>query len=166
MAAKQIDTSKIKKLLFAWKEWLLIAFLAIIFILMLVILAQSGQKTAEDYMPKVELQKQQTINFPKESAEAVAKTIAGMKSFDESDYKTKLLSRNLFDFRDVMTRYDFEKKIADKLKAAQAFFDQQNYDETIRLCEEILAQDSARQPAIKLKNKAEKAKASAQATTN
>ncbi|MDI6782732.1 MAG: hypothetical protein QME64_01400 [bacterium] len=157
MAAK-FEVTKIKKLIQSAKEWVLIGFLGVIVVVMLFLLAQGGKKAADSYVPEVAKSKPENIRFPEAGAKAVSKTLEGLKPFDNSDYKEKLLSRNLFDFRDVMTRYDFEKKINDKLKAAQSYFDQKYYDETIRLCDEILAQDSAREPAIQLKDKATKAK--------
>ncbi|MFB3897749.1 MAG: hypothetical protein ACE14V_15775 [bacterium] len=157
MAAK-LDLSKITKGIQNSKEWFVIGVFGIVVIIMLVLLSRSGNKKAEDYIPPVTKTKPENIKFPVAGANAVNKVLQGMKSFDDSDYKSKLLSRNLFDFRDVMTRYDFEKKINDKLKNAQSYFEQKNYDEVVRLCDEILAQDSTREPAIQLKNKAIKAK--------
>ena len=159
MAAK-FDLSKITKRMQVSKEWVIIGFLCIVVIIMLILLNQSGKKEVKDYIPNMTKTKLENIKFPVNGANAVNKVLQGMKPFDDSDYKSKLLSRNLFDFRDVMTRYDFEKKINDKLKNAQSYFDQNNYDEVIRLCDEILAQDSTREPAIQLKNKAIKAKSS------
>jgi hypothetical protein len=156
--AAKLDLSKITKGIQSSKEWVIIGFLGAIVIIMLILLTQSGKKTAESYIPEVKKEPTNKIKFPIAGAQAVNRVLQGMKPFDDSDYKNKLLSRNLFDFRDVMTRYDFEKKINDKLKNAQSYFDQNNYDETIRLCDEILAQDSTRQPAIMLKDKAVKAK--------
>lgn len=159
MAAK-LDLSKISKGIQASKEWVVIGFLGIVVIIMLILLSQSGKKEAKDFIPGVTKTKPDNIKFPISGANAVNKVLQGMKPFDDSDYKNKLLSRNLFDFRDVMTRYDFEKKINDKFKNAQSYFDQKNYDEVIRLCDEILAQDSTREPAIQLRDKANKAKSS------
>lgn len=156
--AVKFNFSKITKAIQASKEWVVIAFLGIVVIIMIILLAQTGKKTAESYVPQITKTKPENIKFPAAGAQAVNKVLTGMKPFDDSDYKSKLLSRNLFDFRDVMTRYDFEKKISDKLKSAQSYFDQKNYDEVIRVCDEILAQDSTREPAIQLKDKAKKAK--------
>jgi hypothetical protein len=156
--AAKLDLSKISKGIKTAKEWVVIGFLGIVVIVMLIFLSRSGKKTQEDYVPHVEKSQMQNIKFPRGGANVVNNVLQGMKPFDDSDYKNKLLSRNLFDFRDVMTRYDFEKKINDKLKNAQSYFDQKNYDEVIRLCDEILAQDSTREPAIQLKDKATKAK--------
>ena len=157
MAAK-FDFSKLIKKVRSSKEWVLIGSLGIIIIVMFVLLAQEGRKTSDSYITLVTKTKPENIKFPTNGNQAVIKILNGFKPFDDSDYKKTLLSRNLFDFRDVMTRYDFDKKMNDKLKTAQVYFDQKNYDETIRLCDEILAQDSAREPAIQLKNKAIKAK--------
>ena len=157
MAAK-LDLSKLTKSIQSAKEWVIIGIFGIVVIIMLTLLSQSGRKTAESYIPPVTKAPPDKIRFPIAGAQAVNRVPQGMKPFDDSDYKKKLLSRNLFDFRDVMTRYDFEKKINDKLRNAQSYFDQKNYDEAIRLCDEILAQDSTRDPAIQLKDKATKAK--------
>lgn len=156
--AGKLDLSKITKGIQSAKEWVLIGILGIVVIIMVLLLSRSGSKKMEDYIPPVTKTKPENIRFPIAGANAVNRVLYGMKPFDDSDYKSKLLSRNLFDFRDVMTRYDFEKKINEKLKNAQSYFDQKSYDEVIRLCDEILAQDSTREPAIQLKNKAIKAK--------
>ena len=155
--AVKFDFTKITKRVQSFKEWILIGFLGIVVMVMLFLLSQGGKKTPDSYVPEVTKSKPDNIN-PAAGAQAVTKTLEGLKPFDDSDYKQKLLSRNLFDFRDVMTRYDFEKKINEKLKNAQSYFDQKNYDDTIRVCDEILAQDSTREPAIQLKDKAIKAK--------
>lgn len=156
--ANKFDIGKIIKTVLSSKEWILIAFLALVALTMFIFLARGAKKTPEDYVPIVTKIRPEDIKFPNAAAQNVAKTIADIKPFDESAYKNQMLSRNLYDFRDVMTRYDFERKIYDKLKTAQTYFDQKNFDEVIRICQEILAQDSTREPALRLKEKAEKAK--------
>lgn len=157
--ANKFNFSKVIKIVKNAREWFMIIFLVIVALTMFLFLAWGAKKTAENYIPSVAKIRPEDIKFPTEGAQAVGKMLEGLKPFDDSDYKDRLLSRNLYDFRDVMNRYDLERKLNDKLKTAQVLFEQKNYDETIRLCQEILAQDSSRVPAIQLKEKAEAAKA-------
>lgn len=113
--------------------------------------------SAEDYIPEVPKVKISEMEFSKGHQELVKKALNEFKSFEESDYKRKMLERNLYDYRDVIKREAIERDIVDKLKVANSLFDQGLFEEVVKITEDILKKDPNREPAKMLLKKAKEA---------
>ena len=148
----KFDSKQIIKGIQKNTEYGVIALLAMIGIIMILILSRQPNITK----PPIKTIDITKIPFPKEAEAEIKKAVEGLKPLDQSNYQKDLLQRNLFSFRDVLSKQALEKEISDKLKRAQTLFDQGSYQQASDLCDEILRSDPNREPARVLKENAQK----------
>ncbi len=134
-------------------EYGVIGLLGVVAVIMIIILNHRPVYTTPAPKP-IDIQ---TILMPKEAKAEIKRAVDELVPLDKSPFQKDLLGRNLFSFRDVLSKQAQAQEINNKLKQAQTLFDQQSYQQAIDLCNEILTSEPEMEKARTLKDKAQKA---------
>lgn len=149
----KFDSQVIMKNIQKNSEYGVIGLLVLVAILMIVLLNRRPNYTTPEPKP-IDIR---TIPFPKEAEAEIKRGVDGLVPLDKSNFQKDLLQRNLFSFREVLSKQALQQEINDKLKRAQTLFEQGSFQPAIDLCNEILTSEPEMEQARTLKDKAQKA---------
>lgn len=144
----------IKNFLLKHTVLFVIVFLVFILLFFILRLRKENLLTTKDFIPEVPKIKISELEVAKEHEEIVKKALTEYRPFEDSNYRKKILERNLYDYRDIVKKEALEREIEDKMKLANSLFDQGKYDEVVKITEEILKKMSTYEPAKILLKKA------------
>jgi hypothetical protein len=150
----KMDPQQLMKEMMKKSEYLVMSFLVLILLIMFIFL----NRTTPLVVPSPQPIDTSKIPYPWDQVNNIDRAVQGAgKPMDQSTYQKDLIQRNMFSYRDAVSKQGMEKDIQDKLKRAEAFFSQGSYQQAISLCDEVLRSDPNREPAKLLKDRATKA---------
>jgi hypothetical protein len=149
----KFDPQQIMKNFQKNSEYGVIALLVVVAVLMIIILNHRPVYTKPEPKP-IDIK---TILMPKEAKAEIKRAVDELVPLDKSSFQKDLLGRNLFSFRDVLSKQAQAQEIENKLKQAQTLFDQGSYQQAVDLCDTILTSEPEMERARTLKDKAQKA---------
>ena len=148
----KFDAQQITKTIQQNSEYGVIGLLAVVALFMIILLNHRPVYTTPEPKP-IDIR---TIPFPKEAEAEIKRGVEGLVPLDKSPFQKELLQRNLFSFRDVLSKQALQQEINNKLKRAETLYEQGSFQQAVDLCNEILASEPELEQARTLKDKASK----------